>query len=171
MLTCCILCRRPLRGRIVEPKNFPHIIVGSAGRAFHQFGGRGGPREAVAFGCGHCVLRPCSARMAQRRRRACFGALVRVWGRAGCAPAGGQHAAQCMAACPPPPRGAARVWVGASPRPSTQSFAWNQHLRHECTSCQSTFGCGRAAVRYLPSHTSCQGKFAAPPVGDEDAVP
>ena len=88
-----------------------------------------------------------------------------------CAPAGGQHAAQCMAACPPPPRGAARVWVGASPRPSTPSFAWNQHLRHECTSCQSTFGCGRAAVRYLPSHTSCQGKFAAPPVGDEDAVP
>ena len=36
-----------------------------------------------------------------------------------CAPVGGQHAAQCMAACPPPPRGAARVWVGASPRPST----------------------------------------------------
>ena len=86
MLTCCTLCRRPLRGRIVEPKNFPHIVVGSAGRAFHRFGGRGGPREAVAFGCGHCVLRPCSARMAQRRRRACFGALVRVWGRASLLP-------------------------------------------------------------------------------------
>ena len=35
-----------------------------------------------------------------------------------CAPAGGQHAAQCMAACPPPPRGAVRVRGGGVPRPS-----------------------------------------------------
>ena len=28
MLTCCTLCRRPLRGRIVESKNIPHIDIG-----------------------------------------------------------------------------------------------------------------------------------------------
>ena len=36
-----------------------------------------------------------------------------------CAPVGGQQAAQCMAACPPPPRGAVGVRDGAVPRPST----------------------------------------------------
>ena len=88
-----------------------------------------------------------------------------------CAPVGGQHAAHCMAACPPPPRGAVRVRGGVVPRPSTPSCAGTSNCRHGCTSCQSTFGCGRAAVRYLPSHISCQGKFAAPPVGDEYAGP
>ena len=64
MLTCCTLCRRPLRGRIVEPKNMPHIVVGSLGSAFQRCGGRGGPREAVAPDRGHCVLRLCSVPMA-----------------------------------------------------------------------------------------------------------
>ena len=86
MLTCCTLCHRPLRGRIVESKNMPHIVVGSVGRAFQGYGGQGGPREAVARGRGRTVLLACSARVAQRGRGACFRALVRVWGRAGLLP-------------------------------------------------------------------------------------
>ena len=42
-----------------------------------------------------------------------------------CAPVGGQHAAHCMAARPPPPRGAVGVWGGVVPRPSTSSCAWH----------------------------------------------
>ena len=86
MLTCCTLCRRPLRRRIEEPKNIPHIVVDKSARAFHRCGGRGGPREAVARGCARTVLQACSARVAQRGRGACFRALVRVWGRAGLLP-------------------------------------------------------------------------------------
>jgi hypothetical protein len=40
-----------------------------------------------------------------------------------CAPVGGQHAAHCMAARPPPPRGAVGVRGGVVPRPSTSSAA------------------------------------------------
>ena len=35
-----------------------------------------------------------------------------------CAPAGGQHAAQCMAACPPPPRGQSGSGAGPCPAPA-----------------------------------------------------
>jgi hypothetical protein len=51
-----------------------------------------------------------------------------------CAPVGGQHAAQCMAACPPPPRGAVGVRDGAVPRPITPSCARTSNCRIECTS-------------------------------------
>ena len=51
-----------------------------------------------------------------------------------CAPVGGQHAAQCMAACPPPPRGAVGVQGVAVPRPSTPSCARTSNCRTECTS-------------------------------------
>ena len=50
-----------------------------------------------------------------------------------CAPVGGQHAAHCMAARPPPPRGAVGVWGGVVPRPSTSSCAWHGT---GCTSAQ-----------------------------------
>ena len=86
-----------------------------------------------------------------------------------CAPAGGQHAAHCVAACPPPPRGAVGVRGGVVPRPSTPSCAGTSNCRHGCTSCRSTFGCGHADSRNLPPHAACGGKFSAPPAGDEDA--
>ena len=56
MLTCCTLCRRPLRGRIVEPKNFPHIVVGSAGRTFHRFGSARSGRVRLRPLCAQAVL-------------------------------------------------------------------------------------------------------------------
>ena len=86
MLTCCTLCRRSLRGRIVEPENISHIDVDTSERACDPPAGRGRAREAVARARGRSVLQACSARVAQRGRGACFGALVRVWGRAGLLP-------------------------------------------------------------------------------------
>jgi hypothetical protein len=66
VLTCCTLCRKLLRGRIVESKNIPHTIdVGSLSRSCDSPAGRGYAREVVARGRSRSVLRPCSAHMAQ----------------------------------------------------------------------------------------------------------
>ena len=56
-----------------------------------------------------------------------------------CAPAGGHQAAQCMAACPPPPRGAVGVRGGGVPRPSTPSCAGTSNCRTECKLSQFSF--------------------------------
>ena len=83
VLTCCTLCRKLLRGRIVESKNIPHTIdVGSLSRSCDSPAGRGYAREVVARGRSRSVLRPCSARMAQMCRKADFQVVARAWGRA-----------------------------------------------------------------------------------------
>ena len=69
-----------------------------------------------------------------------------------CAPVGGQHAAHCMAACPPPPRGAVGVRGGAVPRPSTPCCAGTSNCRNECTSHCPASSSPAAAVKYIPAH-------------------
>jgi hypothetical protein len=71
MLTCCTLCRRPLRGRIVESKNIPHIDVGSScpARAIHLRVGdarvKWSRAVAAALCSGHATRawRRCAARL------------------------------------------------------------------------------------------------------------
>ena len=70
-----------------------------------------------------------------------------------CAPVGGQQATQCMAACPPPPRGAVGVRGGVVPRLSTPSCAWNQHCRNECTSHSPASSSPAAGVEYFHPQT------------------
>ena len=82
MLTCCSVCCRTMRGRILDSENMAHICMGSASRACDSPAGRGRSREALARARARCVLQRCSARMAQRGRGACFRAVVRLWGRA-----------------------------------------------------------------------------------------
>ena len=69
-----------------------------------------------------------------------------------CAPVGGQQAAQCMAASPPPPRGAVGVRGGAVPRPSTPCCAGTSNCRDECTSHCPASSSPAAAVKYIPAH-------------------
>ena len=88
-----------------------------------------------------------------------------------CAPVGGQQAAHCMAARPPPPGGTDRVWVGASPRPSTPSCAQGQHLRHEVPSQSPASSSPAGGVEYLHAHIIWACKYSTPAAGDEDGEP
>ena len=88
-----------------------------------------------------------------------------------CAPVGGQQAAQCMAVCPPPPRGAVRVRGGVVPRPSTPSCAGTSNCRNEGTSHSPASSCPAAGVEYFHAPTVGARKYSMPAAGDQDAGP
>ena len=144
-----------------------HVVrSGEHARDGHRQDMRVHPNHACAHALPHRHARNPSCKCAARREQ-----LSRNDSPVTCAPAGGHQAAQCMAACPPPPRGAVRVRGGGVPRPSTPTLRWNQQLPNRCTNCHCRCGCGHAAVRYFHAQTSWPWKFSTPHAGEEDAEP
>ena len=81
-----------------------------------------------------------------------------------CAPVGGQHAAQCMAACPPPSKGGSKgLGRGIASTQHTHS-AWNRNLRLQGPSCAAACSCTLASVGLLHPGMikGCSKSVAAP---------